>query len=178
LPQAALSRGYTGEIAIRRGDIRTGVEILRGCLLEFDALNHRPIATSFRLSLVQGLVAAGQFGEGGALIDETVRLIEENGDFLSMPEALRVKGNLLLAMPQPMRDEAELRFKQSLELSRRQANRAWELRAAIDLARLLATEGQPERARLTLQPAFAQFTQRSDTADLRAAERMLAELQS
>jgi predicted ATPase/DNA-binding winged helix-turn-helix (wHTH) protein len=178
LPHAALSRGYTGEIAIRRGNTRAGVEILRECLQAFDALNYRSLATSFRLSLVQGLVATGQFVEGGAVIDDTVRLIEKNGDFSHMPEALRVKGNFLLSTPQPMHDEAELRFKQSLELSRRQANKAWGLRAAIDLARLLAARGQLERARQTLQLVFAQFTERSVTLDLREAELLLAELQS
>ena len=58
-----------------------------------------------------------------------------------MPELLRVKGGLLLSMPQPNVDDAEMCFVQSLELSRRQGARAWELRTAIDLAALLARSG-------------------------------------
>ncbi|WP_244464204.1 ATP-binding protein [Bradyrhizobium japonicum] len=178
LPHSVLSRGYTGEIAIRRGDIRVGVEILRDCLQAFNRLNYRSLATSFRLALAQGLIATGQFVEAGAAIDNTVRLIAQNGDLSYMPEALRVKGTLLLSVPQPMRDEAESYFKQSLELSRLQANKAWELRAATNLARLLAEGGEVERARATLQAALAQFTEVSDTLDLREAAQLLSEFPS
>ena len=118
----------------------------------------------------------GQFAEGIALIDETIRLVEANGDLSYMPELLRVKGSLLRSMPQPSVDDAEKCFMQSLELSRRQGARAWELRTAIDLAALLADQGRPERARALLQPVFEQFVEGSDTADLKAAERLLATL--
>ena len=43
---------------------------------------------------------------------------------------------------------------QSLDLSRRQGARAWELRTAIDLAALLAAQRRRERARAILQPVF------------------------
>ena len=93
-----------------------------------------------------------------------------------MPELLRVKGSLLLSMPQPGVGDAEMYFMQSLELSRRQGARAWELRTATDLAALWAEPGTVRRARALLQPVFEQFTEGSDTPDLKAAERPLASL--
>jgi hypothetical protein len=87
---------------------------------------------------------------------------------------LRVKGNLLRAMPQPKDADAQLCFTQSLEWSHRQAALAWTLRAAVDLAALLATQGQKETALALLLPVFEQFVEGSDTADLKAAERLLA----
>ena len=77
-------------------------------------------------------------------------------------------------MTQPGVDDAEMCFMQSLELSRRQGARAWELRTAIDLAALLAGQGRSESARALLQPVFEQFVEGADTADLKAAERLLA----
>ena len=65
---------------------------------------------------------------------------------------------------------------QSLELSRRQGARAWELRTATDLAALFARQGRAERGRALLQPVFEQFMEGPDTADLKAAERLLATL--
>jgi hypothetical protein len=62
------------------------------------------------------------------------------------------------------------------ELSRRQAARVWELRTAIDLAALLAAHARSEGAQELMQPAFEQFAEGSDTADLKAAERPLATL--
>jgi hypothetical protein len=37
-----------------------------------------------------------------------------------------------------------------------------------------ASQGQSERGRALLEPVFKQFTEGSDAADLKAAERMLA----
>jgi len=76
-----------------------------------------------------------------------------------MPELLRVKGGLLLSMPQPNSGEAEICLRQSLEWSRRQAARAWELRTGLDLGSAARRRGQRENARALLQPVFEQFTE-------------------
>lgn len=116
----------------------------------------------------------GRFAEGITLIDETVRLVETNGDLAFMPESLRVKGRLILSMRQPNEDEAEMCFTRSLELSRRQGARGWELRTAIDAAVLLDAQGRRERARAFLRAVFDQFVEGYETADLEAAERLLS----
>jgi predicted ATPase len=104
-----------------------------------------------------------------ALIDETIALVDANGDVKYMPELQRVKGAILLAMPEPSVDDAEIHFMQSLELSRRQGARGWELRAATDLAALLSGQGRTESARTLLQPVLEQFVEGLDTKDLKAA---------
>ena len=175
-PYLAVGRGFKGQVAIHRGHAKGGVEKLQGCLEALHAARYELLTTTFNISFVQGLAAIGRFAEGIALVDETIRLVEANGDLTHMPELLRVKGDLLLSMPQPGGDDAEMCFMQSLELSRRQAARAWELRTAVDLAKLLAVRGRAESARALLQPVFDQFVEGSDTADLKAAERLLATL--
>jgi hypothetical protein len=50
------------------------------------------------------------------------------------------------------------------------------LRTAVDLAALWAAQGQRDRARAILQPIFEQFVEGFDTADLKAAEHLLATL--
>ena len=93
-----------------------------------------------------------------------------------MPELLRVKGGLLLSTSSANADEAERTFVRSIELSRRQGARSWGLRTAIDLAGLLADQGRREGSRALLRPVFEQFAEGLDTADLKAAERLLATL--
>jgi predicted ATPase len=93
-----------------------------------------------------------------------------------MPELLRVKAGVLLSMPQPRVADGELCLSQSLELSRQQGARAWELRTATDLAALYAGQGRSEHGRALLTPVFGQFTEGFDTADLQMAERLLASL--
>jgi hypothetical protein len=87
-----------------------------------------------------------------------------------------VKGSVLRAMPQPAVENAEMCFMQSLELSRQQGARAWELRTAIDLAAMLSDRGQPERARTVLKPVFEQFVEGFNTADPTAARNLLSTL--
>ena len=102
--------------------------------------------------------------------------VQTNGNLLYVPELLRVKGTLLLRLPEPNRNDAEACFVEALELSRHQGSRAWELRAAIDLAKLLAGRGKIDGANELLGPLFEHFAEGHGTADLKAAERLLATL--
>jgi len=175
-PYLAVGRGFRAELAIRRGDAKGGVETLRGCLEKLHSMPYELLSTALNIALVQGLAAIGRFAEGMALLDESIRSTEANGDLCYMPELLRVKGGLLLSAPQPRGDDAEMCFMRSLELSRRQSARAWELRAAVDLAALLAVRGREETARTLLRPVFDEFVEGLDSADVTAAERLLAAL--
>jgi predicted ATPase/DNA-binding winged helix-turn-helix (wHTH) protein len=174
-PYLAVGRGLKGELAIRRGDAKAGVEDVQDCLEKLHAARYELLTSAFNISIGQGLVAMGRFAEGIALMDETIQLVDAHGDAAFMPELLRVKGNLLQSMPQPSVDGAEVCYTQSVELSRRLGTRAWEFRAATDLARLWAGQGKSANARAALQPLFDQFAG-FDTADLKAAESLLASL--
>nr|WP_233286919.1 winged helix-turn-helix domain-containing protein [Bradyrhizobium oropedii] len=181
-PNLHVGRAYKGTLSIYGGNPRAGVQTLQDCLKYLAArdtklnmvLGQRKV--EFNIALTQGLIAIGRVDESIALIDETISRIDENGEHYLLPEALRMKGCALLASPERRVDQAEACFTQSLKLSRRQGARAWELRTAIDLARLLANRGRPEDGRKLLQPILEQFTEGRDTADQRLAERLLTEL--
>ena len=175
-PYLAVARGYKAQVAIGRGDAGAGVETLRRCLQQLQAMRYEMLNTDFKLSLVQGLMATGQFDEGMTLVDETIGRVEANGDLVHLPEALRVKGSVLLSMPQRQADDAERCLLQSLDWSRSQGARSWELRTAVDLAALWAAQGQQDRAQALLQPIFEAFVEGLDTADLKAAEHFLTTL--
>ena len=123
-----------------------------------------------------GLAASGQFLEAATLVDETIRRTEAKGDTsyhagASASERQHSPGNAAASF-----EDAEACFTQSLELSRAQGSRAWELRTATDLAALWAGQGRANEARALLLPVFEHFTEGSDTADLKTAERLLATL--
>jgi hypothetical protein len=177
-PNAAVGRGLKAQLAIRQGDATGGIESLHGCLEKIHAARHGMLTTEFNISLVQGLAAIGRFVDATRLIDETIQLVEANGDTVHMPELLRLKGSLLLSKSQPHVADAELYLGRALELSRHEGARAWELRAATDLATLFAGQGQRARGRALLQPVVEQFVEGFDTADLKAAARLLETLSS
>jgi predicted ATPase len=71
---------------------------------------------------------------------------------------------------------AENSYRRAIEVARRQTAKFWELRAAIDLARLWRDEGKCTDARNLLSPIFGWFTEGFDTPDFKAAKALLYEL--
>jgi predicted ATPase/DNA-binding winged helix-turn-helix (wHTH) protein len=171
-PYLWLAHGFKGALAIRRSQAEGGVEALKSSLERLRQAPYHLFTSALIIPLIQGLATMGWFAEGRALVDESVQRIEANGDACWMPELLRAKGVLLLSMGRPTID-AEMCFVQSLELSRLQGARGWELRTATDLAALWASQGRSADARALLLPVFEKFTEGSDTTDLKAAERLL-----
>jgi predicted ATPase/DNA-binding winged helix-turn-helix (wHTH) protein len=175
-PYLLVGRGFKSEVAIRRGDAKGGVEGLQTSLQKLHAAPYELLTTPLNLSLLKGLSAIGRVDEAGALIDESLSEVERNGDQLYLPELLRMKGSLLLQLSERNRDEAYAYFQQALALSRSQGARAWELRAAIDMATLMADRGSIDSAREFLQPIAKHFVEGASTEDLKVAARLLATL--
>jgi predicted ATPase len=175
-PLTAVGRARKAQLAIRRDHARNAIADLRASLAEIHAVRYELITTEFNICLVQGLMADGQLNEAMALLTDTILQVSTNGDTCYMPELLRMKAGLLRAVTPPLPEEAEACLMQSLELSRGQGALGWELRTATDLAVLLAGKGLRQPAREVLQRAYGQFTEGFDTADLKAAERLLEEL--
>jgi predicted ATPase len=71
---------------------------------------------------------------------------------------------------------ARLSLEDALESAKRQGALGWELRAATTMARFLADQGREQEGRELLATTYDKFTQGFQTADLRAAKRLLSEL--
>ena len=175
-PLVAIGQGRKAELAILRGNSKAGVRDLQATLERLHAARHEVLTTEFNIVLAQGLATLGRSDEGKVLIDKSIRQVEVSGETFYTPELLRVKAGLLLSMPEPEVHEAESCFNESLELSRRQGARAWELRTARDLAKYLADQGQSKNGRTLLQSVYAEFREGFETADLKAAEGLLTTL--
>jgi predicted ATPase len=91
-------------------------------------------------------------------------------------EVYRLQGTLLLQLPSPDVPQAEASFLRALDVARRQQAKALELCAALSLARLWQSQGQPPAARQLLEEIYGWFTEGFDTADLQEAKALLAEL--
>jgi predicted ATPase/DNA-binding winged helix-turn-helix (wHTH) protein len=175
-PYLAVGTGFKGELAIRRGDAKSGVEALQDSMQKLHAMPYELLTTQLEIALIDGLTAIGRSAEGFALVEDTIQRVERDGDALYMPELLRMKGRLLLSMTQPGVDGAEACFIRSLELSHDQGARAWQLRAAFDLATLYTDRGRREAARTSLRPVLEQFEGGAETSDVKAARQLLAAL--
>jgi predicted ATPase/DNA-binding winged helix-turn-helix (wHTH) protein len=175
-PYLLVAGGFKGEIAIRYGDAKSGVESLQNSLQKLHAAPYELLTTELNLSLVNGLAAIGRVDEAISLLNESLDQVGTSGNHLYIPELLRVKAATLPLLPKANGDSADVCLSRSLELSRRQGARAWELRTAIDIATALAGRGENHTARELLRPIFERFRADRITADLKAAGRLLAAL--
>ena len=90
------------------------------------------------------------------------------------PEAFRIRGEL--RFKQGHTELAEAGFREAIALARTMGAKAWELRAVMSFARLLAKQGHRDEARTMLADIYNWFTEGFDTADLMDAKALLDEL--
>jgi predicted ATPase len=172
----AYGRCHQGALAIQRGDLSTGLRLLRAGLEELGDPRSAPLL--FRFVMAEVLGRAGQIADGLAAIEEAIVHSERGEERWATAELLRIKAELLLLQCAPgAAAAAEDLFRQALDWARRQGALSWELRAATSLARLWRDQGHPAEAMALLQPVYDRFTEGFDTTDLNAARAVLDPLQ-
>jgi hypothetical protein len=177
-PYTAVGMGYRGELCILREEGAEGVALLTEALETLHAARYELVTTTLTIALAQGLAMTGRWDEALDVINDTLRLIEVNGDLLYMPEALRTKGLIVAGDGCGNVTEAEQTLISALDCARGQSALSWELRTATTLASLWASCGKLDEAEALLAPVYARFTQGFATRDLRAAKALLDSFQT
>jgi predicted ATPase len=149
---------------------------MRHHLAEFRATGSELALDYYLAHIASALGRMGQFDESLRVIDETFPFIARSGERLYEAEALRVKGELLLAQDASNAALAEKSFRTAIEISRKQNAKSWELRATTSLALLLNKHAKRDEARSMLAEIYNWFTEGFDTADLKDAKTLLDEL--
>jgi predicted ATPase/DNA-binding winged helix-turn-helix (wHTH) protein len=168
-------RCYQGMLVIQRGDVNTGLRLLRGAFAEPAAAGSAPRLFAFLISAASG--HAGEIADGLAAIEEAIVRTERSEERWLIAELLRIKGERFLLQGAPGgAAAAEGHFRQALDWARQQGALSWELRAATSLARLLRDQGRSADATGCLQPIYDRFTEGFGTADLITAKQLLDEL--
>jgi predicted ATPase len=126
--------------------------------------------------LAEACLAAGRVEEGLSAVREALAETEETNARGFEGELDRLEGELVLAAAEPDQSRAEASFRKALARARRHEAKSWELRAATSLARLWTHQERREEARDLLAPVYGWFTEGLDTADLKEAKALLAEV--
>ena len=173
----AYGRCYQGALVMRRGDIRSGVGLLRAGFAELGEAQSA-VLRLVKLLAVETLGHAGQIADGLTSIEEAIEHSDRLEERWLTAELLRVKGELLLLQGGTgSAAAAEDHFRQALDWGLRQGALSWELRAATSLARLMRDQGRSADALAILQPVYNRFTEGFGTADLKSARALLDALQ-
>ncbi|WP_159718583.1 ATP-binding protein [Geminicoccus flavidas] len=160
------------------GRAEEGIAEIRRGLADYGATGGEMWSPYFRSLLAE---VQGQRGHATAGLDLVSEAIDQAGRMEAHwieADLHRLRGELLLALPQPERSEAEACFLRALAIAREQGARLWGLRAATSLARLWRDQGRGDEAREPLARAYGGFTEGFEMPDLREAKALLDELAS
>jgi predicted ATPase/DNA-binding winged helix-turn-helix (wHTH) protein len=174
-PYRAIGTALKGELAVARGEVEIGIELLREALKELHSERRNLFLTEFAGTLTEGLRKAGYLEEAVLTINGAISGATSSGSIFGMAELLRLKAEVL-AMQGGNRAAALECLNESLKCAREQSAPAYELRSATTLARLLSESGQQDEARNILGTVYGRFTEGFETTDLRAARALLASL--
>jgi predicted ATPase len=159
-----------------QGQGAEGIAQIRQGLAAWQAMGEALYQPRFRALLAEIYGNVGQPETGLTVLAEVLADVHNTGLCYCEAELYRLKGELLLQQATGSGDEAEICFRQALDIARRQQAKSLELRAATSLARLWQQQGKRAEARELLAPIYGWFTEGFDTADLQKAQALLKAL--
>jgi len=170
----ASARGLEGSYLVRRGEHARAVALLGPAIESCRDTGWMRCYGHFLGVFAEALGGLGRWDEAEAALAQALEWSGRTGEAWYVPELHRTRGELLLLqVGAGAAAQAEACFLAAGEIARQQGAMFWELRAAMSLARLSLQHARGDAARSLLSPVYARFTEGFDTADLRAAKRLL-----
>lgn len=171
IPYHACGLVRLGELLMARGETAAGAEHLRRARSILTAERNYILLPTISRALAEGLVRDGRPEEALDLIE--IALADAGHGTFELPDLLRTKAKVLLAVSAGNSAVAESSIMASLDCARKQCALGWELRSATELFHLWADHDRTDTARRMLANVYERFTEGFETTDLRAARALL-----
>jgi predicted ATPase/DNA-binding winged helix-turn-helix (wHTH) protein len=168
-PYHAVGLGLRGELLLKTGHFKEGVELLQKSLGILNEEKHFAQEVGLRASLAEGLSALGLHEAALSSVNEAIERIEHNGNSFDFSEVLRIKATVLMKKGRQSLIEAEACLLSALHRARSQSDLSWELRIVGTLADLMVEQNRREQAQLMLSDVLSRFTEGFGTADFQRA---------
>lgn len=156
------------------GDSEQALIVIGDSFAEYDRIGAamgRPYALAV---WADTCLKSGRIDEGLQIVRDALAWIAEHSAHLHEAELHRLEGELLMAAEgDPAGKRAEAAFERALRLARAQGARAFELRAATGLARLLIRHRRADEARAPLAAAIQNISEESESRDVLDARKLL-----
>jgi tetratricopeptide (TPR) repeat protein len=134
------------------------------------ATETRMFVPQIRTAMGWTALSMGRHYEAANLASMAQALIDQTGEAYSLSDLHRLKGALALDQGDALAAETSLNM--AVEVAREQGAKLWELRAAIDLARLWREQGRADEAIVLLEPVYESIED-GDCAEDQATSRAL-----
>lgn len=159
-----------------QGNASEGIEVLQSGLQKWRKTGARLWLPLFLTIEAQAYAAIGRTDLALETIEQAIAVASEKGERWAVAEILRVKAALVLIADSAGVAEAEVLLTESINTSRSQQARSWELRASCELARVWQQNGRANDALLLLQDVIGQFRENEVSEDLVTARAALRDL--
>jgi tetratricopeptide (TPR) repeat protein len=169
----ANGRFLRGWVLARRGNDAEGISLMLEAAENPSAGVRRPVLLTL---CAEALVRAGRYPEGERVLDRANKIERKARVHTLNVEAIRLRGLIAFYTSPGDRGQAESHFLEAIKMAREQSCCALELRASMDLARVLRDQGRPKEGHDLVAQIYAAFTEGFDWPDLKAAKALLAEL--
>jgi class 3 adenylate cyclase/predicted ATPase len=157
------------------GRAAAAVEKLTSGMAAFRATGAKVWLPSNLAFLARAYADAGRLDDAERSIGEAIEAVKTTGEKWFEAEIQRMAGEIALS-GEPNSPKAEAYFQRALTVAREQQARAWELRAAMSMARLWRDQNKQDEARDLLARIYRWFTEGVDRLDLKQAKALLDEL--
>lgn len=170
-----LAKLFQGRILAEEGKYARGITQIQAMLAQLDEKRHAAFRTHFLGLLAEAYACAGQFAEALEVLQQALGFVERNGEGVWHAELVRLQGEYRLTLGASPREVVTC-YEEAITIAQAQQAKSLELRATMSLARLWQQQGQHEAALARLTEIYNWFTEGFNTADLRDARVLLAEL--
>jgi class 3 adenylate cyclase/tetratricopeptide (TPR) repeat protein len=167
-----LARVLLGWSKSQLGRAAEGVELINQALTGFASSGAKVAITYFLTLLSEAQARSGDIE--AALCSVENALVANPQELIWRAYTLSWRGEVRLKLGQTAGAEAD--FRDAIALSRSLGHKAWQLRAATSLARLLMRGGDHMAALESLTPIYSCLGRSFQTPDLREAKSLLAEI--
>jgi predicted ATPase len=168
---------WEGKALVKRREFARGSALLQNALDACDQTGWHICNAEFRGVLAEGLAGVGQVDTALVAVDKALARAKDSGEFYSVAELLRIKGEVLLDQAaNNSLSAAEGCFFGAIAMAREQDALFWELRTALSLARMRTRQDRREEGKRILGSVYDRFAEGFQTADLLSATDLLEEL--
>lgn len=160
----------------KQGAPEAGVAAIRRGLDDAAATGAVIFNPYFLVLLAEAHADSNHVDDGLRALEDGITAAESTDERYFEPELHRLRGELLLRLPDPHREAADRAFDRALELATACSAKPLLLRAAVSAARVAAPPGRATNGKRLLAEVYDSFTEGFNTHDLRAARETLAQL--
>jgi predicted ATPase len=169
-------KSFQGCVLALTGNAADAVHMINSGIAGFRSIGATLARPLFLSYLAAAHANLGQFDEAWRCMSEAMSMIETSKERWFEAEANRIAGAIALNSQEANAVKAGGYFNRALTIARAQHAKAWELRAAMSMARLWRDQGKRQQAYDLLAPVYGWFTEGFDTLDLKQAKLLLDEL--